>query len=257
MAPEVLYEVREHTALITLNRPAQRNAVNGTLASALASAIGRLEQDDQVRVGVLTGAGDVAFSAGADLKAVAAGEADTLHVEPGGFAGFVRYPRAKPVIAAVNGFALAGGCEIALACDTVVASTDASFGLPEVTRGLVAAAGGAFRLLQAVPPARAVELMLTGTRMDAEEAYRLGLVAALTAPKDLLPRALGIAARIAANAPLAVRETLSIARAALAVHDERWWALSDEAARRMHASSDALEGARAFAEKRQPHWTGT
>lgn len=256
MSSEVLYEVRGKTAILTLNRPDRRNAVDAALAQAMTRAMQQFEADDAVRVGVLTGAGDKAFSAGADLNSVAEGRADSLQVEPGGFGGFVRYPRTKPMIAAVNGFALAGGCELALACDIVIASTDASFGLPEVTRGIVAAAGGVFRLPRVIPPGRAAELMLTGDRMGAEEAHLLGLVTTLVPPDQLLVAALDLAARIATNAPLAVRETLSVLRASLDEDDVRCWALSEQAAARVHASDDAVEGARAFTEKRAARWSG-
>lgn len=256
MPSEMLYEVRGKTALLTLNRPDRRNAVNAALAQAMTQALAQFEADDGVQVGVLTGAGDRAFSAGADLNSVADGTAHSLSVEPGGFAGFVRYPRTKPMIAAVNGFALAGGCELALACDIVIASTDASFGLPEVTRGIVAAAGGVFRLPRVIPPARAAELMLTGDRMGAAEAHRLGLVTTLVEPAQLLDAALDLAARIAANAPLAIRETLSVFRGSREADDARCWALSGQASARVHASEDAVEGARAFTEKRAAQWRG-
>jgi enoyl-CoA hydratase len=169
MTDEVLYDVEGRVATITLNRPDQRNAVNPELAAGLDAAMERFEADADVWVGVLTGAGPN-FCAGADLKALAAGRGPRLVTDRGGFGGFVHYPRTKPVIAAVRGFALAGGTELMLACDFAVASTDSAFGLPEVTRGIVAAAGGLFRLPQAIAPPRAVELILTGDRMDAQEA---------------------------------------------------------------------------------------
>jgi enoyl-CoA hydratase len=256
MTNPVLYELDGPIALITMNRPDQRNAVNREMAEAMVEVMRRFEADEQVRVGVLTGAGDLAFSAGADLKSVAAGEAEALHVAPGGFAGLVQYPRTKPLIAAVNGYALAGGCEIALACDTAFASNQASFGLPEVTRGIVAAAGGMFRLQRAIPVARAMELMLTGDRIGADEAHRLGLVAGVLPAGDLMAHAVSVASRIAANAPIAIRETLALARAVLGAHDDQWWEMSHRAEARVHATTDALEGARAFAEKRAPVWTG-
>jgi enoyl-CoA hydratase len=256
---EVRYEVRGtsgRVAVFTLNRPEQRNAVNAALAQAMSVGMANFEGDDAVQVGVLTGAGDRAFSAGADLNAVAAGEADALQVEPGGFGGFVRYPRTKPMIAAVNGFALAGGCELALACDIVIASEQSWFGLPEVTRGIVAAAGGIFRLPRVIPRGRAVELMLTGDRIDAQEACRLGLVTRVVPPERVLAEALALADRIAANAPLAIRETLRVLRDSLDADDDRCWAHSTAAAARVQASADAVEGARAFTEKRPARWTG-
>ncbi len=255
MADEVLYEVDGHVATITLNRPEQRNAVSPELALAMTSVMERFEADPEVWVAILTGAGAM-FSAGADLKAIAAGRASELSVEPGGFAGFVRYPRTKPVIAAVRGFALAGGTELALACDLVVASSDSAFGLPEVTRGIVAAAGGLFRLPRVIPPVRARELILTGERLPAEEAYRLGMVNRLASHDEVLPAARALAERICANAPLAVRESLAIARDALQLSEQEGWERSAQASNRIRHTEDAREGPRAFAEKRQPQWTG-
>ena len=255
MADEVQYEVDAHVATITLNRPEQRNAVSPELALALAAAMEQFEADTDVWVAILTGAGPM-FSAGADLKAIAAGRAAELSVEPGGFAGFVRYPRTKPVIAAVRGFALAGGTELALACDLIVASSDSAFGLPEVTRGIVAAAGGLFRLPRVIPPARARELILTGERLPAEEAYRLGMVNRLTSHDEVLPTARALADRICANAPLAVRESLAVARDALQLTEQEGWERSAQASNRIRETEDARDGPRAFAEKRTPQWTG-
>jgi enoyl-CoA hydratase/carnithine racemase len=255
VADEVLYEVDGRIATITLNRPEQRNAVSPELTGALRAALDRFEADDEVWVAILTGAGPN-FCAGADLKALAAGRAAQLSTEPGGFAGFVRYPRTKPVIAAVRGFALAGGTELVLACDLVVAGTDAAFGLPEVTRGIVAAAGGLFRLPRVIPPARAMELILTADRMGADEAHRLGMVNSLVEPDDVLPRARELAERICRNAPLAVRESLAIARRAQQLDDDEAWRLSVAAMQRVRESEDAHEGVLAFVEKRPPSWTG-
>jgi enoyl-CoA hydratase/carnithine racemase len=255
VADEVLYEVDGRIATITLNRPEQRNAVSPELTGALRAALDRFEADDEVWVAILTGAGPN-FCAGADLKALAAGRAAQLSTEPGGFAGFVRYPRTKPVIAAVRGFALAGGTELVLACDLVVAGTDAAFGLPEVTRGIVAAAGGLFRLPRVIPPARAMELILTADRMGADEAHRLGMVNSLVEPDDVLPRARELAERICRNAPLAVRESLAIARRAQQLDDDEAWRLSVAAMQRVRESEDAREGVLAFVEKRPPSWTG-
>ncbi len=255
MADEVLYEVDGHVATLTLNRPEQRNAVSPELTQAMAEAMGAFESDADVWVGILTGAGSI-FSAGADLKAIAAGRAKELSADPGGFAGFVRYPRTKPVIAAVRGFALAGGTELALACDLIVAATDSVFGLPEVTRGIVAAGGGLFRLPRVLPAARARELILTGDRLGAQEAHALGMVNRLVEPDEVLPTARSLADRICQNAPLAVRESLAIARDALELTEEQGWERSAQASDRIHHTEDAREGPRAFAEKRQPQWTG-
>jgi enoyl-CoA hydratase len=255
MADEVRYDVDGHVATITLNRPEQRNAVSPELTTALDEAMGRFEADAEVWVGILTGAGPN-FCAGADLKALGAGRAAELVTERGGFAGFVRYPRTKPMIAAIRGFALAGGTELVLACDLVVASTDAAFGLPEVTRGIVAAAGGLFRLPRALPPARALELILTADRLGAAEAHRLGMVNHLAEPDDVVGRARELADRICRNAPLAVRESLAVARDALLLSDDEGWERSAAAMERARTSQDAREGVTAFLEKREPRWTG-
>lgn len=254
MTDEVLYEVDGHVATLTLNRPDQRNAVDPGLTACLGAALDRLEADEDVWVGILTGAGPH-FCAGADLKALAAGRGAELSTEAGGFAGLVRYPRTKPLIAAVRGFALAGGTELVLSCDLVVAATDAWFGLPEVTRGIVAAAGGLFRLPRVIPPARAMELILTADRLGAEEAHRLGMVNHLVPPEEVLARARELAERVCRNAPLAVRESLAIARRAQQLDDEQGWLLSTEAMLRVRDSQDAVEGVLAFVEKRSPTWT--
>lgn len=255
MSEEVRYDVDGRVATFTLNRPDQRNAVDPGLAAALGAAVARFQADDEVWVGILTGAG-ANFCAGADLKALAAGRGGELVTEQGGFAGWVRYPRTKPVIAAVRGFALAGGTELVLACDLVVAATDTFFGLPEVTRGIVAAAGGLFRLPRALPPARARELVLTGGRLAAEEAHRFGMVNDVVAPEEVLGRARALADRICENAPLAVRESLAIVRDAYEMSEDEGWRRSAEAMDRIRRSEDAQEGPGAFAEKRPPRWTG-
>ena len=255
MTDEVLYEVDGHVATLTLNRPDQRNAVSPELALAMEAVVQRFEQDPDVWVGVLTGAGPN-FCAGADLKAIGAGRGAELSTDAGGFAGFVRCPRTKPVIAAVRGFALAGGTELVLACDLVVAGTDAQFGLPEVTRGIVAAAGGLFRLPRVLPPARAMELILTADRLGAEEAARWGMVNHVVEPDAVLDRARELAERICRNAPLAVRESLAITRDAQRIDDAEAWERSRAAMERVRDSADAREGVQAFVEKRPARWTG-
>ena len=246
----------DHVALVTLNRPEARNAVNGDVARGLQAAIDSTEADADVWVVILTGTGADAFSAGADLKAVASGQGGDLRTERGGFAGFVHAARRKPWIAAVNGPALAGGCEIVLACDLVVAVPGARFGLPEVKRGLVASAGGLYRLPRALPPAIAREMILTGEPISAERAHALGMVNQLCSADQLLATAQALAARITVNAPIAVRESLQVARNALDLNDAELQALSAQAQQTVYASEDFKEGPRAFIEKRAPRWTG-
>jgi enoyl-CoA hydratase/carnithine racemase len=249
-------QVADHVTLVTINRPEARNAVNGDVARGLEQAVLESEKDPNVWVVILTGAGDKAFCAGADLKAVSAGTGGGLSTPNGGFAGFVHQPRTKPWIAAVNGFALAGGSEIALACDLVVAIEEAAFGLPEVKRGLVAAAGGLYRLPRALPKAIALELIVTGAHFDARRAYQHGLVNRLVARDQLMPEALKLAQAICENAPIAVRESLSVARKALDLDDAALRDLSAAASRKVAATEDYKEGPRAFIEKRAPRWVG-
>ncbi len=245
-----------HIALVTLNRPEARNAINVRVASTLARYVAELDTDPEIRCVILTGAGDQAFSAGADLKEVAAGRLNMLSTAENGFAGFVTAKRTKPWIAAVNGFALAGGFEIALACDLVVAADDAVFGLPEVTRGLIAAAGGVYRLARRLPQALALELIATGNRIDARRAASLGLVNHLAPRADTRAVAVRLAATIAANAPLAVMESLAIARRAYDLDDAALYRLSVEGQARIMLTEDFQEGPRAFIEKREPRWVG-
>jgi enoyl-CoA hydratase len=241
-------------AQIILDRPAKRNAVSREMALGLEAALDRLENSPQLRVGVVSGAGDTAFCAGADLSYVARGEGDLLSTRRGGFAGFVRYPRRKPLIAAVHGYALAGGFEIVLACDLIVAERSAVFGLPEVTRGLIANGGGLLRLARALPRAQALDLILTGRRLDAEEAARLGLVTRVVDHGQAVTEALGLAAEIAAHPPSAVRESLALANAAADPPPAELWALCAEVARRLRGADAAVEGATAFLDHREPSW---
>ena len=249
------YRADGRTAVVTIERPEARNAVNPAVAQGIEAAIDRIEADDEVLVGVLTGAGTV-FSAGADLKTIAAGGLGDLMTRRGGFAGITRRVRSKPIIAAVDGPALAGGTEIVLACDLVVASTAASFGIPEVKRSLVAAAGGLFRLPRALPVAVAMEMAMTGDPIPAERAHALGMVNTLVEPGTALEAALGLAARVAANAPVAVRESRRVVMAAAADDDERLWGETATALSRVMATEDFAEGPRAFIEKRPPVWKG-
>ncbi|MGY1846569.1 MULTISPECIES: crotonase/enoyl-CoA hydratase family protein [unclassified Blastococcus] len=262
--PAARYEVRGHVGLITLDRPAALNAVNAALATAVGEALEQAAADDQVRVVVVTGTGR-AFCAGADLKELAAQRSVAADGHPEwGFAGLVRHWIDKPVIAAVNGFAMGGGTEIALACDLVVASSGAVFGLPEVKRGLLAAAGGVVRLQRQVPLKRALELALTGDGVDAATALEWGLVNAVVEPEQVLDAALELAGRIAVNAPLSVRHTkrmLHRTSGGGSDWDESWtgtdpWRANEEATATVFASADAAEGPRAFAEKRDPRWVG-
>lgn len=245
-----------HIARVTLNRPAARNAIDGDVAERLDALVAETEADADTWVVVLTGAGPDAFCAGADLKAIAAGHGRRLRTARGGFAGFVDAPRAKPWIAAVNGAALAGGAEIALACDLIVAADHAVFGLPEVQRGLIAGAGGLYRLPRALPRQLALELIATGDPLDAQRAHRHGLVNRLVPKDNVQDAALELAARIARNAPLAVRESLAIARRAHELDDEALRQLSARGLAAVAATEDFKEGPRAFIEKRAPNWAG-
>jgi enoyl-CoA hydratase/carnithine racemase len=249
-------ERQGHVEILTINRPEARNAINGEVSTELSSALEALEVDEDVWVVVLTGAGDKAFSAGMDLKAFAAGEGVDIIGAPGGFAGITERNFPKPLIAAVNGSALAGGCEIMLACDLVVAADHALIGIPEVKRGLLAGAGALLRLPKRVPRAIAFELALTGEPITAERAYHLGLVNRVVPANDLLPSALELAERIAANAPLAVRWSKKLLTDAADVSEAEGWKLNADALRVVFSSADAIEGSTAFAEKRAPNWQG-
>ena len=246
----------DHVALVTINRPAARNAVDGAVASGLEAAIDQTEADPDVWVVILTGAGTQAFCAGADLKEISAGRGTALRTERGGFAGFVHAQRTKPWIAAVNGPALAGGCEIVLTCELVVAAEGAVFGLPEVKRGLMAIAGGLYRLPRVLPRPLALECILTGEPISAEHAMQFGMVNRLVPAARVVAEARALAARITANAPLAVRGSLSVARQAFDLTDAELKTLSLQAMVPVAASEDYQEGPRAFIEKRAPRWTG-
>jgi enoyl-CoA hydratase len=251
----VEYEQRDRIGLIRLNRPDARNAVNADVANGMEAAIDRLEDDPDTWVGVLTGEGPV-FSAGADLKAIAAGQGNELGTARGGFGGITRRARTKPIIAAVDGPALAGGCEIAIACDLIVASTAAVFGLPEVKRSLAAAAGGLFRLPRMLPRKVAMEIVLTGDPITAERAYEFGMINQLVEPGQAVTAAMALAERICANAPLAVRESRAVVMAIDTEDDNTLWRMSNRALANLMATEDFAEGPRAFIEKRPPQWTG-
>jgi enoyl-CoA hydratase len=253
MSDAVLTQVDGGVAVITINRPEARNAVNGAVAQGIAGALDELDARKDVAAYVLTGAGGT-FCAGMDLKGFLTG--DNPIAEGRGFAGIVERPPAKPIIAAVEGYALAGGCEIALSCDMIVASSEAKFGLPEVKRGLVAGAGGLLRLPQRIPYHAAMEIALTGDHYPASRLAELGLVNRVTEPGDALRGAKELAAKIAANAPLALAATKRV------IVESRDWSSEEQFARQgeiinpVFVSKDAMEGAAAFAEKRKPVWKG-
>jgi enoyl-CoA hydratase/carnithine racemase len=253
----VLFEVPEpHIALVTINRPEARNAVNGAVAAGLEQAVERVENDPELWVAILTGSGPHAFCAGADLKEISAGRGAALMTSKGGFGGFVRAIRTKLWIAAAQGHALAGGLELLLSCDLSVVAETATFGLPEVKRSLVAAAGGVFRLPRAIPKAIALEMIATGDPISAARAAQFGLVNAVVPAVDLLASALTLARRVAVNAPAAVRESLGVARQASDLTETELWDVTAAAANRVWATEDFREGPRAFVEKRPPRWVG-
>ncbi|MGQ0803830.1 MAG: crotonase/enoyl-CoA hydratase family protein [Actinomycetota bacterium] len=249
-------ERRDGVGVIRLNRPEAKNAVNDEVSTAVEASLDEYESDDGIRAVIVTGTGDV-FSAGADLKMVAKGEGFKIATKRGGFGGITTRVYSKPLIAAVNGPALAGGFEIVLACDLVVAADDARFGLPEVKRGLYAAAGGPFRLVRRIPLATATEIVLTGDPIDASRAHQLGLVNRLVPKDKVIDEALALAATITANGPVAVRKSLELLRAAGDLSEADAWAHSNKIALEVFGTKDAIEGATAFAEKRPPKWTGT
>ncbi len=249
------YLVSNRVAIITIGRPEARNAIDGAVATGIEHALDRIEGDPECWAAILTGDGPV-FCAGADLNTIASGQAASLRTERGGFGGLVSRERSKPLIAAVDGPALAGGFEMVLACDLVVASRRAVFGLPEVKRSLVAAGGGLFRLPRVLGPKVAMELILTGDPIAAELAYELGLVNVLVDPGEALEGARSLAARIVANAPQAVWASRSVAALAMSEDDATLWRLTAEAFAQVGKTEDFAEGPRAFIEKRPPTWTG-
>jgi enoyl-CoA hydratase len=251
----VEYRQEGRVAVLTINRPEARNAVNGDVARTMEEGLDRLEEDEGIWVGIVTGAGPV-FSAGADLKAIASGQAADLQTKRGGFGGIAARQRTKPLIAAVDGPALAGGTEIVLSCDLVVASTNARFGIPEVKRSLVAAAGGLFRLPRALPRNIAMELALTGDPIDAERAHHFGLVNELVEPGQAFEAALALAERITVNAPIAVRESRRALLEGMLADDDSAWKVTFDAMAKAMATEDFAEGPRAFIEKRAPQWKG-
>ncbi len=258
--PAALVERRGNVEVITINRPAARNAVNGAVSIGVGDALERANNDPDVWAVVITGAGDKSFCAGADLKAIARRE-NLYHPNHGewGFAGYVHHFIDKPTIAAVNGTALGGGTEIALASDLVVANDSATFGLPEVKRGLVAAAGGVFRIVEHLPRKVAVEMMFTGYPISAADAARWGMINQVVPDGTALEAALALAERITVNAPLAVQVSKRVAYGVdggvITEEEPKWTRLFNEV-KTLMKSKDAKEGPLAFAEKRQPVWKG-
>lgn len=254
---ELLFEVVDgHIALIRFNRPRVRNAINGATARALAELVQRIEADPALRVAVLASATPGMFSAGADLKEVAAGKVADLRPGDAGFGGLVDAVRAKPWIAAVDGPALGGGCELCLACDMIVASTASRFGLPEVKLGMMAGAGGVHRLARVLPRNIALGMIASGEPLDAARAAVFGMVNQLVAPEEVLDAALALARTIASNAPISVVESLAVARAVGDRSDADLRRFSRERMARVMASEDAVEGPKAFVERRAPNWIG-
>jgi enoyl-CoA hydratase/carnithine racemase len=249
----VEWERQGATAVITLNRPEARNAISPEVSATMVGILDEIEADPELRTVVVTGNGEV-FSAGADLKVVAQGRAGDIANVKGGFAGLVSRDFPKPIIAAVNGPALAGGCEIVLSCDLVVAADTSRFGIPEVQRGLMAAAGGLIRLPKRLPLAIALELAMTGDPIDADRALQLGLVNRVVPRDEVLPTALALAERIAANSPIAVRQSRKLVREAGELDEAAGWKRTNELMVDVFTSGDAIEGATAFAEKRPPVW---
>ncbi|TVV76751.1 enoyl-CoA hydratase-related protein [Sphingomonas solaris] len=256
-AEPVLYEkIGQHVGLVTLNRPEKRNAVNPAMATALEAIVRSTEADTDIRAVILTSSDDRVFCAGADLGAIASGTGKGIETSAGGFAGFVYAQRWKPWIAAVEGMALGGGCELALACEMIVASEAARFGLPEVKRGLLAAAGGVHRIGAVLPRNIANELIATGEPLDAAGALRWGMVNRVTPPGETVATARLLAEAIAANAPLAVQYSLQAARASAAQPDGAGRTIVAERFAALRGTEDFKEGPRAFVEKRAPTWSG-
>jgi enoyl-CoA hydratase len=253
MTDEVLVDVADGIMTVTLNRPEAKNAANKALAEGVAAAMDQLDSDDSIRVAILTGAGGT-FCSGMDLKAFVSGE--TPNVEGRGFAGLTESTPRKPLIAAVEGYALAGGLELAISCDLIVTADNAKFGIPEVKRGLAAAAGGLMKLPRQIPQRLAMELALTGDFISAQRAHEMGLVNAVVPAGTALEAAKALAAKIVANGPLAVAVSKQVI-----LQSEEWsasemWQKQQELVMPVFVSEDAIEGSVAFAEKRAPNWKG-
>ena len=258
----VLFEVKDHVAVITLNRPAQRNAMNMELRRTLMGYLQRVREDDDIRAALLTGAGET-FSAGADLKERASGgggrsqdNSPATLIEADSDAQWSTMKFEKPLIAAVDGYCLAGGMELALTCDIRVCSPEAQFGLPEITRGFFPGGGGPQRLARSLPQSIAMEIILTGDRIDAETALRAGIVSRVTPVEDLMTTAMKLATRIAGHAPLAVRAVKEVALAAMDETFDQSMRLGGALRWVVGQTDDAKEGPRAFVEKREANYKG-
>lgn len=255
-APHILFErLTPQIAKITLNRPEKHNVISGEIAQGLSDAIRTVENDPKLRVAILTAKGK-SFCAGADLAEVKAGRGHALTTPTGGFAGFVQEPRTKPWIAAVEGLALGGGFELLLACDLAVISENCELGLPEVKRGLIAAAGGAFRVARSLPRAIAIEVAITGRPLSPERALHFGLVNTVTPAGEVEQHAIALAEEIAANAPISVDQSLALCKAAAECDEVELWEKTQAAVPIVTGSNDAKEGMVAFLEKRKPNWQG-
>ena len=253
LTQEVLTEVEDGILIVTINRPEAKNAMNKAAAEGISAAMDRLEAEDDLRVAILTGAGGT-FCSGMDLKGFLRGERPS--VEGRGFGALSQWTPSKPVIAAVDGYALAGGMELALSCDLIVANSGAKFGIPEAKRGLAAAAGGLIKLPRQIPPRIAMELALTGDFIDAQRAYDLGFVNRVVEGPSL-EGAKELAGRIVQNGPLAVVKSKQVVRNSFHWSDEEMWDKQNEILGNLFMTNDAREGSLAFAEKRKPNWTGT
>ena len=251
--PAVLTDVADGVMTITINRPAAKNAVNKDVAVGIAAALDQLDADENTHVVILTGAGGT-FCSGMDLKAFVTGE--TPYVEGRGFAGMVQRSTDKPLIAAVEGYALAGGCELAVTCDLIVAADNSKFGIPEVKRGLAAAAGGLVRLPRQIPSRVAMEMALTGDFMDADRALSLGLLNQVAPAGEALAQAKALAAKIAENGPLAVKRSKQVIKESIDWSQDEMFEKQQAIVNPVFSSEDAIEGATAFAEKRKPNWKG-
>jgi enoyl-CoA hydratase len=253
MSDEVLVDVADGIMTVTLNRPEAKNAANKALADGVAAAMDELDSNDDIAVAILTGAGGT-FCSGMDLKAFVTGEMPV--VEGRGFAGLSEYAPRKPLIAAVEGYALAGGLELAISCDLIVTADNAKFGIPEAKRGLAAAAGGLVKLPRQIPPRLAMELALTGDFVSAQRAYDMGLVNQVVPAGTALDAAKAMAAKIAANGPLAVAVSKQVILESADWNSDEMWKKQQEIVNHVFTSADAIEGSVAFAEKRAPNWTG-